>query len=104
MVVKLDAQTWVGMAFVVPVLGSEQDKSGLKGGYGFVAYRDRGFIEGLKILKAELAEGGSDLVGFEWLHRIEDNERELRASDLELIERLDSYPVQFHEFDWFEDD
>jgi hypothetical protein len=35
---------------------------------------------------------------------MEDNERELTSSDLELIERLEKYPVQFHDIHWFSSD
>lgn len=102
--VKPINQVWVGVAYVIPVLGSEQDRSGLKGGYGFVAFKADDLVNGVQSLRIELAEGGSDLVGFEWLHRVEDNDRALKESDFELLQRLDTYPIQFREFDWFKGD
>jgi hypothetical protein len=94
-------RVWIGVACVAPLPGSDQERSGLKGGYGFVACRARSLDEGVRALGAELAEGGSALVGFEWLHRLEDTDRELREDDRALIDRLALYPVQFRDFERF---
>ncbi|HEX8241752.1 MAG TPA: hypothetical protein VF574_18600 [Allosphingosinicella sp.] len=92
--------TWIGLALVAPLDGSEQQSRGLKGGYGFVAYRADTIEDGIKSLRLELAEGGTDLVGFDWLSRLQDDEHELNEANAALVDRLDQYPVQFHDFHW----
>lgn len=92
--------TWIGLALVIPLDGSVQKRSGLKGGYGFVAFRAETIEEGIKCLRLELAEGGADLVGFDWLSRLQDNEHDLEGDNAGLVERLDQYPIQFHNFHW----
>ena len=93
--------TWVGVASVLPKVGSFQEKRGLIGGYGFVTFRNQSLLKGIAHLSKELLKGGTELVGFEWLCRLQDNERQLLDSDFELIEKLDSYPVQFCDIHWF---
>ena len=96
--------TWVGVAYVVPKEGSFQERKGLLGGYAFVAFRKLSLDEGIKCLASELDEGGTKLVGFEWLNRIEDNEKELTDADHELMDKLLLYPVQFHDIHWFNEE
>lgn len=98
---KSSQTTWVGVCCVVPEEGSFQQRRGLQAGYGFVAFRSLSIASGVESLAFELADGGTRLVGFEWLSRLEDNERDLTASDLQLIEKLKDYPVQFYEIHWF---
>ena len=103
-ILKDDAEretTWVGVATVAPDAGSFQEGTGLLGGFGFVTFRNHSFPDGVSDLAEELSKGGTMLTGFEWVSRLEDNGRELTNSDLELIERLDSYPVQFYDIHWY---
>ena len=93
---------WVGVAYVTPAEGSEQEREGLAGGYGFVACRAETTGACVRALEEELLEGGTVLSGFEWLSRTVDNERELRPEDTELIARLREYPVQFKDFEWYQ--
>lgn len=93
--------TWVGVAYVIPEKGSFHGRRGLLGGYGFVTFRNSSLSEGVKALANELSEGGTQVVGFEWLSRLEDNERELTVLDQDLINKLAEYPIQFQEIHWF---
>lgn len=95
--------TWIGLAVVVPLDGSDQKRKGLEGGYGFVAFRASTIDEGVKLLRLELAEGGAGLVGFDWLSRLQDDEHHLNETNAMLIKRLDNYPVQFHDFHWHDE-
>lgn len=97
-------ETWIGMANVIPSSGSAQENAGLRGGYGLIVFQASNVSEGVSALFAELLEGGSTLVGFEWLRRLGDSDRKLTDLDTELIERSADYPVQFHDFHWHTED
>ena len=101
---KDEETTWVGVAYVIPTENSNQKLEGLIGGYGFVAVRSQCIEEAVGLLRRELAEGGSDLVGFDWFHRLQDNERSLESLDEELVGQIDIYPVQFRDFHWFSEE
>ena len=97
----LEQQTvWIGLAYTVPLAGSAQELSGLTGGFGFVAMRASSIDEAVALLRAELAETGSDLVGFEWISRLQDYDQALGLTNAALVEKLSDHPVQFNQFHW----
>ena len=97
----LELQTvWIGLAYTIPLAGSDQESRGLSGGFGFAAMRASSIDEAVRLLRAALAEGGSDLVGFEWIGRLQDHDQALSHNNAALVEKLDDHPVQFDEFDW----
>ena len=97
---------WIGSASLAPLPGSSYEMEGLKGGFGFVAVRATNIEEATKILRLELAEGGSELIGFEWLSRLEDYDQDLDQERATLVGRVNEYPVQFSTIHWyfFDDD
>lgn len=95
---------WVGVASIAPLDGSEHQRKGLTGGYGFVAVRALTIEEAVRLLMSELAEGGSDLIGFEWISRLQDYDQDLNQRTADLIKKLDDYPVQFKDFHWHKEE
>ena len=91
---------WIAVASVAPLDGSEHQRVGLSDGYGFVAIRAPTIEEAVKLLRLELAEGGSDLIGFEWISRLQDYEETLNPKSADLVSKLEEYPVQFSDFHW----
>lgn len=94
---------WIGVASIAPLDGSEHQREGLSEGYGFVAIVASTIEEAVRILRIELAEGGSELIGFEWLSRIQEYEESLNPKNADLVKRLKDYPVQFSDFHWHAD-
>lgn len=93
---------WVGTAYVIPAEHSPLEKAGFIGGYAFVAFRSENIAFGVSALCDEFRMGDTVVVGFEWLSRLEDNERTLLEGDYELIGSTANYPVQFRDVHWFE--
>lgn len=91
---------WIGVASVVPLEGSEHQRGGLSGGYGFVAMLAPTIEEAVRLLKVELAEGGTDLIGFEWMIRMQEYDDTLNTQNADLVKGLNDYPVQFSDFHW----
>jgi hypothetical protein len=97
----LELQTvWIGLAYSIPLAGSDQERRGLTGGFGFAAMRAPSIDEAVALLRAALAEGGSELVGFEWIGRLQDHHQPLSQTNAALVEKLRDHPVQFDEFHW----
>ena len=96
-----DKEIWLGMAVVTPSRDSEQQRQGLIGEYGFVACLSKDICDCVTLVCTELIAGGAIVVGFEYLLRTSDYEEELTDYHMELIEKLEIYPVQFRDIHWF---
>ena len=92
---------WLGMTHVLPRPGSEHEHEGRIGGYGLVVFTAADLREGVSLLWDELQENGSTLIGFEWLSRLDHYEEKLSDYASGLLDRLETYPIQFQEFDWY---
>lgn len=100
---RISNRTWIAMVHVKPKAGSEFERDGLRGRYGFVACTAPNIVDCVSIIAAELEGQGMSLAGFEWLSNLSDRKGELNDYQLDIVNRLGRYPVQFQEFDWYED-
>jgi hypothetical protein len=95
---------WLGKAFCTVASESDQFRSGYRGAIVVFACQTTNVVECCRLISSELAESGLILIGFEYLMDRTHIDREISTYEKQLIDRLESYPVQFENVHYFKGD
>jgi hypothetical protein len=95
---------WLGKAFCIVKPGTEQFNNGNRGAYAVFVCKASEITECCRLISMELAENHLEIRGFEWLVDKVYADRATTDYEDELIERLETYPVQFENVHYFKGD
>ena len=99
-----DEEIWLGRAFCTLIRGSEKHSLDSIGGLLTFACRAGGIVDATVLIQKECLENDLIVMGFEYLMCKAYMDRELSDYENLLVERLLSYPVQFHDLHTFKSD
>jgi hypothetical protein len=99
-----DDEIWLGRAFCTLVRGSEKYPSDAIGAVMNFACQAADIVEATSLIRKECLENDLVVMGFEYLMCRAYLDREPSDYEIALIERLSSYPVQFHNVYTFKSD
>jgi hypothetical protein len=88
---------WTGIAVLIVKDGHPSREEGYLGAYAAVACEAASLSEAVRGLQLEFEDQGLALVGVENLLPTHMRDRRLTKEEEQLVEALDSYPVQFRD-------
>jgi len=92
-----DDEIWLGRAFCIPVRGSEKFSPDEIGAVLNFTCQAANIVDATSLIRKECLENDLVVMGFEYLMCKAYMDREPSDYEAVLIERLSSYPVQFHD-------